>query len=197
MKKKRVFSALLNFFVLTLLLTLTPAAVITAQDGGGSPATRGMSDNTQDLSMPLAGSSGGIGYYSSTAFGFMPKEDSVPYSFSNSMLCNPDTNLHQYMMPIYLPQGAANLKFTAWLVDNDPDQDMDILVQFYERNQVGNYYSPLTDVNTTGNPGSVILSAIASVHRVINLENSYYYVTAFISPGCKTGIVSFRIDYTY
>lgn len=199
MRKNRFISILLNLIILFSLLIFLPASKVGAQIKSkltNLSNSVGQLTNQDNASLDQATETH---YYFVDAFTLIPHPDNtVGYSTYYGVKCNPDSAYQYYDIPIYLPDHVNITGITAWVIDNDPSNDIGFYV--LQSNLDSNISTFIGFVTSYGKPVSTAFTKISDIPMnplETDLMRYSYYVEAYLPPGCQAGISSFRIDYTY
>lgn len=146
---------------------------------------------------PAAPVPGGPGFLSQTALAFhgWPRENTPTY-YNGVRLSNPDSGWHAYEAMIDLPHGAVITKFVVWVYDNNTTDDLWVVLA--RAGMDGSGIAQIARVESTGASTSTrVLQDTTILTPVVDRQNYFYWVEAYLPPNNTGGVVSFRIDYSY
>ena len=192
--------------LVTLALALLLSSASHAQDTGPDPVVdpNAAADLTGPASVgetaPAADLSaippGGPGSFSLTALAMQPyPNQTVPYTISGRTLYNPDTSLHYYEAPVYLPQGATITRFVVWYTDNSTSNMWAALARGALDDTSVNQIGRVDSIDAAA--GIRYLQDTTITFPVVNNESYMYWIEVSLPPNNTVGVLSFRIDYQY
>ena len=102
------------------------------------------------------------------------------------------SNINQFIAPVYLPQGARIVRFTAWVSDNSPAADISVNIGAIPLKSGPNGMTILYRIGTGGIAGDTSIGGTTSI-SIDNMSNSY--LVQIILPDQMTTLSSVQLVY--